>query len=116
MKLDQILGTISLPLEHDGLEFRLVPFSNARTRHWNKVVLDEPTGDDVTLESIEKTHEAQLNVLAGHLRDCLVDGKAQRVTAKWISEQFPQTVITDLVTFFRTGTLPTWAQDGDSGN
>lgn len=116
MKLDQILGTISLPLEHDDLSFALVPFSNARTRAFNKAMSMQPDDRSTDVEAVEASHDAQINVVTAHLRDCLTDGKAQRVTPKWVSEQFPHTIIVDLVTYFRTGSKPEWAREAESGN
>jgi cytosine/adenosine deaminase-related metal-dependent hydrolase len=41
----------------------------------------------------------------------LRDGKATRVTAKWVGEQIPQNILQDLATYCTTGQLPAWSQD-----
>lgn len=114
MTLDQILGTIALPLEHDGLSFQLVPFNNVRARAWNRATFHEKPDDVSELDHVEAIQGKQLDVLVAHMRDCVVDGDAKRVTAKWVGEKLPMTVVVDLAEFFKGGSRPAWA--GESGN
>lgn len=114
LTLDHILNTHAIHLEHDGIAFRLVPFSNARVAAWNRATFTEH-GDLSALEKTEKVMQGQLDVITAHLRECVTDGKAQRVTSKWVSEQFPQTLIQDLAVYFAQGEKPSWAKDEEAG-
>lgn len=115
LTLEAILNTQAIHFEHDGLVFRLVPFSNARVAAWNRATFQEH-GDVTALEKTEKVMQGQLDVLTTHLRSCVVEGKAQRITSKWVSEQFPQTVVQDLAAFFAQGEKPAWASEADPKN
>lgn len=109
MKLEDILGTTSITLEHDGLTLRIVPFTNAQALSWNRATFQE-AGDRTPLEHSEVVQAAQVDLLAKHLRACVVDGKPQRVTSKWVAEQIPQNILQDLATYCTTGQQPAWSQ------
>ena len=109
MKLEDILNTTSITLEHDGLTLRIVPFTNAQALAWNRATFQDQ-GDKTALEHSEVVQAAQLDLLAKHMRACVVDGKAQRVTAKWVGEQIPQNILQDLATYCTTGQPPEWSQ------
>jgi hypothetical protein len=116
MNLDQILNAVSIPLEVGDLHFRLTPFPNARVAAWNRAsaaTLPDDATDQQVLDLSEKVQAAQLDVIAGHMRDCITDGDAKKVTTKWVASAFPQTVLIQLASFFATGEKPEWA--GQSG-
>jgi len=48
------------------------------------------------------------------MRDCLTAGENKKVTAKWVGNTFPQTVLHELATFFASGDKPSWVVE--SGN
>jgi len=110
MKLEDILNTTSITLEHDSLTLRIVPFTNAQALAWNRATFQE-AGDRKPLEHSEVVQAAQLDLLAKHLRACVTDGKATKVTAKWVGEQIPQNILQDLATYCTTGQPPGWSQD-----
>lgn len=114
MKLDQILNTYAITLEHDGLEFRLTPFTTEQLAWWQDT-FNLARGDGESLEEFaERRRQAEMDALAKYLRACLVEGKPQRVTAKWVRETIPNAVLADLGEFLVTGRKPAWA--GESGN
>jgi len=117
MKLDAILNTISVPLEVGDLEFRLTPFPNARVAAWNRATNPDVPDDATNAQLVgltEKVQAAQLDILADHMRDCLTAGENKKVTAKWVGNTFPQTVLHELATFFASGDKPSWVVE--SGN
>ena len=109
MKLEDVLNTTSITLEHDSLTLRIVPFTNAQALVWNRATFQE-AGDRKPLEHSEVVQAAQLDLLAKHLRASVTDGKATRVTAKWVGEQIPQNILQDLATYCTTGQPPEWSQ------
>lgn len=113
MTLDQILGTYSLPLEHDGLHFRLVPFTTAQITEWQEVNSTPRQEDESTTEWNGRIRDAQLAFLEKHLRACVVEGDAEEVTAGWVAESLPNVVVQDLVDFMVHARRPAWA--GESG-
>lgn len=114
MTLDEILGTIAVPLEHDGLTLRLTPFTNAQIVAWNRLALTESPEGESPLDRADRQREGQLDLLAQHIRACVTDGTKSRVTPKWVAENLPQPVLQDLAVFFVEGKRPAWA--GEQGN
>jgi|GEM_PF-4982675 len=121
--LDDILNAVSIPLEIDGVEFRLVPMSSRAIAAWNRILFQEPeVGEDgkvtidARLEHAERQRERQLALLADHMKGCVTSGDKKRVTAKWLGDAVPQTVLQDLATFFVEGQRPAWAEGVTSGN
>lgn len=121
--LDDILNAVSIPLEIDGVGFRLVPMSSRAIAAWNRVMFEEPKpGEDgkVTLEArldhADKQRDKQLQLLADHMRASVTSGDAKKVTAKWLGDAVPQVVLQDLAEFFVEGKRPAWAEGVASGN
>lgn len=112
--LEQILGTVGLPIEHDGVKFRLVPFTSAEVVAWNRATFGERDADSTGLEHAEKVQKAQLELIARKMKFCVADGKSTKVTPKWVGENFPQTILQDIAEFLANGTRPAWA--GEQGN
>ena len=120
MTLDEILNAVTIPLEVDALSFRLVPMSARTIAAWNRVTFAEAkaAGDELTLQErldhAETQREKQLELMAEHMRGCVVEGKKAKVTAEWLGTTVPQTVIQDLAEYFVEGRRPAWA--GEPGN
>lgn len=121
--LDDILNAVSIPLEIDGVEFRLVPMSSRAIAAWNRVMFEEPKpGEDgkvtlvARLEHAERQRERQLALLADHMKACVTSGDKKKVTAKWLGDAVPRTVLQDLAEFFVEGKRPAWAEGVASGN
>ena len=114
MKLEQIIGTIALPLEHDGLEFSVIPFSNAEVAEWNRTQVGQPADGQSEFEFGMEVQAKQLELLAKKLRRCLAKGDPKKVTTKWVGDQFPQPILQDLAVFLANGQRPAWA--GEAGN
>ena len=121
--LDDILNAVSIALEVDGIEFRLVPMSSRAIAAWNRVMFEEPKpGEDgkvtieARLEHVERQREKQLQLLADHMKGCVTSGNKAKVTAKWLGDAVPQVVLQDLAEFFVEGKRPAWAEGGASGN
>lgn len=121
--LDDILNAVSIALEVDGIEFRLVPMSSRAIAAWNRILFQEPKpGEDgkvtieTRLEHAERQKEKQLQLLADHMKGCVTSGDKKRVTAKWLGDAVPQVVLQDLAEFFVEGKRPAWAEGVTSGN
>lgn len=121
--LDDILNAVSIALEIDGVEFRLVPMSSRAIAAWNRVMFEEPKpGEDgkvtieTRLEHAERQREKQLALLADHMKACVTAGDKKKVTAKWLADAVPQTVLQQLAEFFVEGKRPAWAEGVTSGN
>lgn len=121
--LDDILNSVSIALEVDGIEFRLVPMSSRAIAAWNRVLFEEPKpGEDgkvtieTRLEHAERQRERQLQLLADHMKGCVTSGNKAKVTAKWLGDAVPQTVLQDLAAFFVEGQRPAWAEGAGQGN
>lgn len=112
--LEQIFGTIAIELAHDGVEFRLVPFTNAESIAWNRTLFDAEREGESKLEQSERVQREQLELMAAHMRDCVREGSSRKVTADWLGKHFPQNVLQDLASFFSNSDRPAWA--GETGN
>lgn len=119
--LDDILNSVSIALDIDGLEFRLVPMPSRAIAAWNRIMFSEATprdGETITiterLDHNERQREKQLALLADHFRACLTNGSKSKVTPKWLGDAVPQTVLQDLAEYFVEGKRPEWA--GERGN
>ena len=111
MNLDQILNTISIPLEHDGLAFQVRPFTTAQIGTWHEILATPRKDGESDGEWNGRVRDAQVDFLAKHLKACVVDGKATRVTSKWVAESLPNVILGDLADFMVYGKRPTWARD-----
>src|SRR5690606_41306417 len=87
--LDDILNSVSIPLELDGVTFRLVPMSSRAIAAWNRVMFQEPEpGEDgkvtlaARLDHADKQRDKQLQLLADHMRANVTSGDAEKVKAK----------------------------------
>jgi hypothetical protein len=114
--LDEILNAVSIPLEHGGITFRLVPLSSAGIAKWNGILLRKPkaAGDGEEASAalaahFEKQRLDQMNFLAEHMRACAREGDAKSITGKWVSEAFPQVILQGLAEWFVEGKRPEWA-------
>lgn len=120
--LDDILNAVTIPLEIDGVEFRLVPMNSRAIAAWNRVqaeYLDIRKQDGETLAAMqerrEKVEEKQQRLLAEHMRGCVTGGDAKKVTTKWLGETLPQPALQDLAAFLVESRRPAWAEATDSG-
>lgn len=124
--LEDILNAVSIPLEVGDLKFRLTGMRSARILALNRLAIqgdDSDRGDpealldatkaDAYLDRLERTTSKQHDLLAEHMKDCLVEGDRKKVTGKWLEATFPQPVIQDLSDWFVRGVRPAWA--GDAG-
>lgn len=109
MKLEDILNTTSITLEHDDLKLRIVPFTNAQALSWNRATFQDQ-GDRTPLEHSEAVQAAQVDLIAKHLKGCVTEGKPAKVTPKWVGDQLPQNILQDLATYCTTGQQPAWSQ------
>jgi hypothetical protein len=50
------------------------------------------------------------------MKSCVSSGDKKRVTAKWLADAVPQTVLQQLAEFFVEGRRPEWAEGVASGN
>ena len=114
MNLDQILNTISIPLEHDELAFNVRPFTTAQIAAWHEILATPRRDSESAGEWNARIRDRQVDFLAKHLKGCIVDGKATRVTPKWVAESLPNVILGDLADFMVHGKRPAWA--GDPGN
>src|SRR5690606_35773199 len=94
--LDDILNSVSIPLELDGVTFRLVPMSSRAIAAWNRVMFEEPKpGEDgkvtieTRLEHAERQRKRQLQHLADHMKARVTSGNKAKVTAKWLGDVIP---------------------------
>src|SRR5690606_28809290 len=111
------LNAVSIALEVDGIEFRLVPMSSRAIAAWNRILFQEPeVGEDgkvtieTRLEHAERQRDRQLALLADHMKGCVTSGNKAKVTAKWLGDAVPQVVLQDLAEFFVEGKRPAWAE------
>jgi hypothetical protein len=117
LTLDEILNSVSIPLEVGDTRFRLVGFSAAKVTAWNRVLYSrgpEEADVDALLEHRESQRARQLELMAEHMRACITEGKKAKVTAEWLSESVPQAILQDLAEWFVEGKRPAWA--GEPGN
>lgn len=113
--LEQILGTIAVEVEHQEIEFRLVPFTNSEVMAWNRTLFAPEVEGETPIARNERVQGEQLALIAAKMKACVVGSTGSRkVTPEWVAKEFPQTVLQDLAEFFANGQRPTWA--GDSGN
>lgn len=112
--IEQILGSIGIDFEHDGVQFRLVPFTNAEVTEWNRVLFGDRPSDVSALEHTENVQKKQLEQITKQMRACVTNGDKKKVTSSWVGKNFPQTILQDLAEFFANGKRPEWA--GETGN
>ena len=114
--LDDILNAVSIPLEIDGVEFRLVPMSSRAIAAWNRVLFTEPPDEASVAERLEHAEQQrakQLQLMADHMRGCVTEGKKSKVTPEWLGDAMPQTVLQEFAVYFVEGRKPSWA--GETG-
>lgn len=107
MTLNDVLNTYSIQLEHDDVKFKLFPFTTDQIQQWNQAQTLEIGIDEAPVDYADRRNKADLELIAKHMKLCSDGGK--KVTAAWLSKQFPQPVISDLLQFFTTGNKPAWA-------
>lgn len=125
--LEDILNAVSIPLDVDGVTFRLVSMNTRQLLEWQRL-------DDLALnpdkkgkgkkdeepktvaDYYERIAAVRHDFVARHLRDCVVAGDASKVTAEWLQATFPLTIMRDLIVFLTEGTRPDWASGGAEGN
>lgn len=103
--LADVLGTSTIEFEHQGIEFKFVPFSGEQISQWNEAISLEANKGEKQLAFAERTKEAQYKVLLEHFKKC----SSKSVDGKFI-KQLPETFIAELVVFFLNGTKPAWAK------
>jgi len=108
MKLSDILDATAVSLEVDDLAFRLRPFTNAQVLEWNRVTF-APSDEGALVERVERQQTAQIDLIAKHMRSCVVEGRATQVTPKWVRETLPLDVVQDLAAYFVRNERPSWA-------
>lgn len=109
--LEQVLNLDAIAFEHDELAFRFVPMSSKAIVDWNKTQVARPGKNEDHGEFLQGVMQRQVELLAAHMRRCVVTGDGERVTSEWVEEHFPQPVLKELAAFFADGTRPDWAPE-----